>query len=781
MKYRHAFLQLLSLLTLSLVGWAVYRAVQQPTIGAFWGYTSGVIYEVDGGHPSANLLQVGDRVIQGNGLAPAEFYKLSGLEPGNTVAVEIERNNKQEIFSLSVANPAFRTVIERLIPILIGLTFWIVGNLVLAFSRQGLTPILFFLACQSAAISLSAGAISSYSPDWMKVLLHIGLIWAGAFVVNLHFVFPVKSIRRISRTAAYVIVGAAIVMSLIFIIGYLVSHQFLSNGIIWWVTLFILVTDLCGSIILLSQAYRKATKVKERHEAGIIILAGILGISPTVVFSIIPILIAGHPLIPPHYSLISLGLVPAGYSFAILRYRLIGVDRTINRGTAYALVMLFLGAIYVVLYSLSTRFLPALLDYSQAWVFIFAVLFAVFTNRLFHLALQFVNRVLYGGWYDYRSVVEGVSTSLIKTPRQDDEIGAVLVQTVGTAMQLDGASLILADGEMFVYTNDRTVQKHQIHMDRLRGLQEWIHTNYETSGFVPYKRAEIGWSPVDLGFSHGQPEYLVPLPGGGSNYLGFFFVGMKKDGECLDENDLDILKVVVHQAQVTLENAQLLAAAQEHSEKISRLHRQVLRAREEERKKVSRDLHDSVIQTLVGVNYHIAQFRDVVPPDKLELPNQILSQTKELVKQLRQICYDLRPPSLDSLGLFTAIHSKAEEFQEGTGLIVRVKIVGNETQEIPEEVKLCLYRFVQESLVNIQKHAGADHVEIWIQVTSEFLKVSVTDNGVGFDVPQNLDDWHQERHFGLIGLEEMVEAVNGRFEISSRPGSGCVLMAEVPL
>lgn len=205
---------------------------------------------------------------------------------------------------------------------------------------------------------------------------------------------------------------------------------------------------------------------------------------------------------------------------------------------------------------------------------------------------------------------------------------------------------------------------------------------------------------------------------------------------------------------MTLENSQLLSIAQEHSEKISRLHRRVLRAREEERKKVSRDLHNSVIQTLVGVNYQIAQFRHVVPPDKMELPNRILDQTKDLIRELRQICYDLRPPSINSLGLFSAIHSKAEEVQEVTGIIVRVKIVGNENQEIPEEVKLCLFRFVQESLVNIQKHAGADHVEISIQVTSEFVKVSVTDNGVGFDMPERLDDWFQEKHLGLIGLKK---------------------------
>jgi two-component system sensor histidine kinase DegS len=110
-----------------------------------------------------------------------------------------------------------------------------------------------------------------------------------------------------------------------------------------------------------------------------------------------------------------------------------------------------------------------------------------------------------------------------------------------------------------------------------------------------------------------------------------------------------------------------------------------------------------------------------------------------------------------------------------------VMIEGNEDQEISEEVKLCIYRLVQESLINVQKHSDADHVEVWVQITSEKIMVSITDNGVGFEVPERFGELTQEKHFGLVGLKEMVEAVSGEFQVNSKPGSGCVLSVEVPL
>ncbi len=780
MKYRHAFLQLLSLLTLCLLGWSIYLAIHHPTIGVYWGYTSGVIYEVDPSYSSSNDLQIGDRIIKGDGLNPTQLYKLSCKNPGDLIHLKINRDGQDHSYLVEVAKSDFGTTTERLIPLWIALGFWLAGNAVLAFSRSGISPILFFLACQAALISLSTGAVSSYGPDWTKVLLHIGLIWTGAFIVNLHFTFPVRNIKRITKSAATIIISAAAIISLILSISFSIDIDVITSKI-WWITLFILGTDMVAAIILLIQAYKKAPNVREHHQAGIIILSGIIGILPTVVFSIIPILIAGYPLIPPHYSFLSLVMIPIGYGYAILRYRLIGVDKTINRGTAYSLVALFLGAIYTIIYSLSARFSPSLLNYSPIWVLVYALTFAALTNKLYHLFLNFVNQILYGGWYDYRSVVENVSYSLVSMPSEDDAIGSVLCQTISKSMRLENTSLILSDGSVFIFTENSPKQAKQMDFEKLKKLFDRVSTTNSDDIFLPYKENIEGLTLIDVGVQDDQPQYLIPLKGKDKKILGVFIVGKKRDGESLDESDLEILRVVVHQAQVTLENALLLAEAQEHSAKISRLHRQVLRAREEERKRVARDLHDLIIQSLVGVNYRVAEMR----VDLKTIQDNILVETQDEIRRvmtdLRQICADLRPPSLDVLGLTSAIQAKATEIEDGAPFQIRVMIEGNEDQEISEEVKLCIYRLVQESLINVQKHSDADHVEVWMQITSEKIMVSITDNGVGFEVPERFGELTQEKHFGLVGLKEMVEAVSGEFQVNSKPGSGCVLSVEVPL
>jgi signal transduction histidine kinase len=781
MKYRNAFLQLLSVLTLCLVGWAINKAIQQPTIGVFWGPSSGEIYEVEGSHPAAKFFQVGDRIIQGDGLAPAQLYQLSGKNPGDVVQLEINRDGKDQTFMVPVTKSDFQLVVERLIPITIALFFWIVGILVLAFSRSGVSPLLYFLACQSAAVSLSSGTVSSFSPEWTKVLLHIGLIWTGAFTMNLHLVFPARIFNRITRFVAFIGIGVAAVLSLIFVVGFFIDERFISGNQIWWITLFFLGTALVASIILLIRAHQKALNAKEHHQAGIIILSGIIGILPTVIFTIIPTLIEGSPIIPPHYGFLSLVAIPFGYGYAILRYRLIGVDKTINRGTAYAFVMLFLGGVYAVFYSLTAKYLPPFISYSHVWIFGFAILYAILINRLFRISFNFVNHILYGGWYDYRSVVGNVSLSLETVPSKDYEIGSVLCQTIGMSMRLDTVRLVLRDGSTFSFEDDNSFQSNHLETVRLNKLFNSISDSKPTNIFLPFNDRFDGLELGNLALRDVKPEYLIPLRGKSKNLIGVFIIGKKKDGEGLYETDLDILRVVVLQAQVTLENALLLSQAQKHSEKISKLNRKVIRGREEERKSVARDLHDSVIQSLVGMNYRLSQMRVNLCAIEDTSIVAVQDQTRSLIVELRNICYNLRPPSLDALGFYAAIRAKAAEIEEAAQIKIRVNIDANENQEISEEVMHCVYRFVQESLINVQKHAEADHVEVWIQVTSEKVTVSITDNGVGFVVPESLEEFRETKHYGLLGLQELIEAVSGEVQVVSAPGSGCELLAEVPL
>ena len=102
-------------------------------------------------------------------------------------------------------------------------------------------------------------------------------------------------------------------------------------------------------------------------------------------------------------------------------------------------------------------------------------------------------------------------------------------------------------------------------------------------------------------------------------------------------------------------------------------------------------------------------------------------------------------------------------------------------KEICEESKLCVYRFVQECLLNVQKHARAEIVQLWVCITSETVTVNIVDDGVGFIVPTNLNFPATEKHLGLVGIKELVEAAKGTMQVVSKPGEGCTVSAQVPV
>jgi signal transduction histidine kinase len=188
-----------------------------------------------------------------------------------------------------------------------------------------------------------------------------------------------------------------------------------------------------------------------------------------------------------------------------------------------------------------------------------------------------------------------------------------------------------------------------------------------------------------------------------------------------------------------------------------------------------------IIQSLVGINFQISAMRANL--SLLEENSLISTQTevRQLIGDIRQICSELRPPSLDVMGLVAAIHSKVAEIEENAPFQIRVDIEGAADQEFREEIRVCIFRLVQESLLNIQKHAQAEEVEVRLLVSAENIYLSITDNGVGFTLPDQIEDLTRDKHFGLIGLKELVESVDGTLEIRSHPGAGCVLTAQVPV
>ncbi len=209
--------------------------------------------------------------------------------------------------------------------------------------------------------------------------------------------------------------------------------------------------------------------------------------------------------------------------------------------------------------------------------------------------------------------------------------------------------------------------------------------------------------------------------------------------------------------------------------KLKDLSARLVDAQEQERRAISRELHDEVGQSLSALLMELGNLGAVAPGDA-ELRSHVESIRKlaeSSVNVVRNMALLLRPSMLDDLGLVPALQWQAREISKRTGLAVTVE-AENVADDLPEEHKTCIYRVVQEALNNCARHAFARSVRIEVVQESDRIRLSVLDDGLGFNSTHT-------RGLGLLGMEERVTHLGGRFHLQSEPGHGARLRIEIPL
>ena len=213
--------------------------------------------------------------------------------------------------------------------------------------------------------------------------------------------------------------------------------------------------------------------------------------------------------------------------------------------------------------------------------------------------------------------------------------------------------------------------------------------------------------------------------------------------------------------------------------------RRLLTEREEERKALARELHDSVIQDLLSINYRLEDLENA--EDKAlsgqhgEELHAIRDAIRDVVGDLRQVCRNLRPPTIDNHGLSSAIPSLVREWEDRTGISVHLEIESG-LGRLPESIELSTFRIIQEALNNVSKHARARNVYLLLQRTpANNLLIRVSDDGQGFNVPKDLALFSEQKHFGLIGISERAALLGGSMHIQSSQDTGLTLEVEIPL
>ncbi|HEX6699769.1 MAG TPA: GAF domain-containing sensor histidine kinase [Gaiellaceae bacterium] len=219
------------------------------------------------------------------------------------------------------------------------------------------------------------------------------------------------------------------------------------------------------------------------------------------------------------------------------------------------------------------------------------------------------------------------------------------------------------------------------------------------------------------------------------------------------------------------------AVAVDLSERVARnALRRVVAAQELERQRLARELHDETGQALTSV---LLGLRAVEEKARDEQLRGAVSEVRELVvatlQDVRRLAVELRPKALDDFGLVAALERLTQTFSEQSGIAVEFEAaLGHE--RLPAEVETALYRIVQESLTNVVKHAQARHVSILLTRRAGAAAAVIEDDGRGFE-----QEAVRDGGFGLEGMRERVQLLDGRLEVETSPGAGTTLVAEVPL
>jgi signal transduction histidine kinase len=235
---------------------------------------------------------------------------------------------------------------------------------------------------------------------------------------------------------------------------------------------------------------------------------------------------------------------------------------------------------------------------------------------------------------------------------------------------------------------------------------------------------------------------------------------------------------------VELENRVAIRTKQirESGHKIEHLLKKVISSQEDERRRIARGLHDTILQDTSAflIKLDICRVHpDLVTVAKIDEMRKIALET---IDNIHLVIKDLRPSILDDLGIVAAIKWLLDKHLGGKGVTYYLDIESPITKRLPQRVEITLFRILQESIINIARHAHADSVFVTLDAGDNYLLIMVEDDGDGFDVDELMrHPIENGRGLGIIGMKERASLIDGIFHVHSVPGEGTRMCLQIPL
>jgi len=432
-------------------------------------------------------------------------------------------------------------------------------------------------------------------------------------------------------------------------------------------------------------------------------------------------------------------LIPLSVGIAVLRYHLWDIDILINRTLVYGLLTACVIGLYVLIVGgLSMVFQgQGNLVLSLGATALIAVLFQPLRHRL----QRSINRLMHGERDDPYRILSRLGQRLEGT-LAPEQVLPTIVQTTAQALKLPYVALTLKQDD-------------------------------DTLVMV----ASSGTTSTDL--------VHLPLTSQGE-HLGELLLAPRAPGEALSSADRRLLNDLARHAGVAVYAVRLTTDLQQLARELQHSRTELVTTREEERRRLRRDLHDGLGSVLTSLNLRAGAIRALLERDSVAAEALVVEQQSAIrsaIADIRRLVYDLRPPSLDELGLLGAIREQAAHYgraprqslqqERPSGLSVEVQ-APEDVPALPAALEVATYRIIQEALSNVARHAHARACTIRLALSEGILQVEITDDGLGLPAAHRAG-------VGLLSMRERAAELDGTCEIIPAPGGGTQVRARLPM
>ncbi|HET8906030.1 MAG TPA: histidine kinase [Ktedonobacterales bacterium] len=709
--------------------------------------SSGVVISVL--HPQRNGLRTGDIVTAvdgksleswGQALADPAMQR-SQWQPGQVVTYTVIRNGVAQDVPVTLGMyPLDAVWQEGWSTILFALVFEFIA-LYIVLRRPGEQPPLVLLLAASGILGATTWSFGLQISDligsvgfWLyKATTSIDFLLY--YIASLHFalMFPRRYGFLVDHPWR---VGALYLAPFVLDALYLSVTGLQSSNVLLWLgnantgENIIVALLLVSIIVTVRRTYRASQDVETRRKIRWLVFGALLsGISGLVLWQI-PANVFGHPFIDANaLGLLALPL-PLAIAIAVLRHHLFDIDTILNRTLVYGGLTAIVVGVYIGIVAGLGSVFQAHGNLLISLVGAGAVAVLVQPLRLW--LQRIVDRLMFGE----RDNPDAVLTRLgqrLETTLAPDAVLPTIAETIANALKLPSVAIVVSTGNRLT-------------------------------------------TAVEYGVAPG-PQIMFPLVYQ-SEMVGQLLVSPRSPDEPLSDADKHLLEHIAHQAGIAVHATRLSADLQRSRERL-------VTAREEERRRIRRDLHDGVGPALAGLTLKVGAARNVVTRDPVvadRLLAELGTDIEATIADIRRLVYALRPPALDELGLVAAIRGQIAQYQaQGSHDVddmvqapMRVTMdAPAKMPPLPAAIEVATYRIVSEALANAAKHAQARNCRITL-ILDKSLHLEIADDGCGLS-PE------RKAGVGLVSMRERAEELGGTCVITSDPGKGTQVVAQLPL